>query len=84
MNESNMLDQWLAGKKRLSPEEVKALPEGSKVWIHKIYGRRGEHVLIQTTVTLVANLKYLMYRDDMGIAHYEHIRRMKRTAYTLD
>ena len=84
MNESSIFDQWLSGKKRLSPDEVKALPEGSKVWIHRIYGSRGEHVFVRATVTQVGKSKWLAYRDNMGLPDYEPIKHNDRVAYTLD
>ena len=54
-----MMPEWLSGKKILTAEEVKKLPVGANVYVHKIYGKRGEHLCGRYTVTQSENKKVL-------------------------
>lgn len=42
--------EWLSGKHVLTPDDVKALEAGSEVYIHRCYGRAGEHLKVKATV----------------------------------
>lgn len=80
----DIFDQWLAGKKRLTPAEVKAKEIGSCVWLHQCYGKRGEHLFVRATVAQSCKKKQLAYRDHDGNMIFKDIKSSPKIAYTED
>ena len=79
-----MMPEWLSGKKILTAEEVKKLPVGATVYVHKIYGKRGEHLCGRYTVTQSENKKVLTTLVWPGALQTMQIKDGKRVAFTAD
>lgn len=76
--------EWLSGKTILTAAQVKKLDPGAEVWIHKCYGRRGEHVYVKATVMQSGKKKVLRCYDYMGLPEYKPITDAENIAYTAD
>lgn len=77
-------EAWLAGKKVLTPAEVRKMEAGSSVWIHKCYGKRGEHVFVKATVIQYGKTRKLKYSDWRGNMIIGDIKTAENIAYTAD
>ena len=78
-----ILQQWLAGKKVIPAAEVRKMPVGSKVWIHKAYGKTGEHLYnVATIVKAGPRKKKLKYSNYQGLSEYVDIVDKENVAYT--
>ena len=78
----DIFDQWLKGKKRLTPEEVKKKAPGEYVFIHQCYGKRGEHVWVKAEIIQTGNKKQLSFRDWKGDKVIRDIKNNPKIAYT--
>lgn len=76
--------EWLSGKRVLTPDEVKKLEAGSEVYIHRCYGRAGEHLKVKATVIQSGRRKLLKYSDWRGLSITEPVKPAENIAYTLD
>ena len=76
--------EWLRGwGRKLSAEEVKKLPVGTQVVIHK-QDRHGEHVFQECKIIQYGKTKRLRYWDDWNGESYTYqIRDAENQAYTL-
>lgn len=79
-----ILTEWLAGETILSAAEVRKLEPGTRVWIHRCYGRRGEHVFVRAEVVVKDGRKKLRYYDSDYKSVYAEIRNNESIAYTED
>lgn len=79
-----VIKEWIRGKKRLTPEEVRAKTPGSYVWIHQCYGKLGEHLFINAKVVQNGSKKQLAYRDYKGNLIHKDIKSDPKIAYTED
>ncbi len=60
------LKEWMRGLKELTPEEVRGLPEGTKVRaIHA--DRHGEYAYLDCTVMKIQRARKLVFRDEWGV-----------------
>lgn len=76
--------EWLSGKTVLTAAEVRKLAPGSRVWIHRCYGRRGEHTYVRAEVVVKDGRKKLRYYDSDYTSVYAEIRNSESIAYTED
>ena len=76
--------EWLSGKTILTAAQVKKLDPGDHVWIHRCYGRRGEHVKVLAKVVQSGKKKMLQVRDYNGLPVLKEIRTAENIAYTAD
>ena len=75
--------EWLTGKNIILAAEVKKMPVGSKVWIHKAYGKTGEHMYnVATIVKAGPRKKKLKYSNYQGLSEYMDIVDKENVAYT--
>ena len=75
--------EWLTGKNIIPAAEVRKMPAGSKVWIHKAYGKTGEHMYnVATIVKAGPRKKKLKYSDYQGLSVYVDIVDKDSVAYT--
>lgn len=79
-----MMPEWLSGKKILTAEEVKKLPAGATVYVHKVYGQLGEHLCGRYTVTQSGKKKVLATRNWNGDLEIMQIKDGKKVAFTAD
>lgn len=79
-----MMPEWIRGKKILTAEEVKNLPVGATVYVHKVYGNLGEHLCARYTVTQSENKKVLTTWYWYGNRQTMQIKDGKRVAFTAD
>ena len=84
--EENMRDvtirDYIGRAKEITAEEVRKLPEGSKVIVHR-FDRQGCHCTEEMTVVQSYKKKILMSRDYYGIKHEISIRKeTDRFCYT--
>lgn len=80
----DIFDQWLKGKKRLTPEEVKQKAPGEFVFMHQCYGKVGEHVWVKAEIIQTRNKKQLSFRDWKGDKVVRDIKNNPKIAYTED
>lgn len=78
------LKEWYAGKKVVEPQDVKKLPVGTTVYIHRAYGRRGEHLTCAAQVIMLGKSRRLAAHDYRGVLIYEVIKTDGSRVYTLD
>lgn len=76
--------EWLAGKTILTAAEVRKLEPGTHVWIHRCYGKRGEHVFARGKVVVKDGKKMLKLYDADYMPVYREIRAADNIAYTAD
>lgn len=76
--------EWLTGKTVLTAAEVRKLEPGTRVWIHRCYGRQGEHVFVRAEVVVKDGRKKLRFYDTDYRSVYREIRNEESTAYTED
>ena len=75
--------EWLTGKKIIPAAEVRKMPVGSKVWIHKAYGKTGEHMYnVATIVKAGPRKKKLKYSNYQGLSEYIDIVDKENVVYT--
>lgn len=75
--------EWLTGKNIIPAAEVRKMPVGSKVWIHKAYGKTGEHMYnVATIVKAGPRKKKLKYSNYQGLSEYMDIVDKENVAYT--
>ena len=75
--------EWLRGwGRKLSAEEVKKLPVGTEVVLHRA-DRHGEHVALYCSLLYSGKNKKLAYRDGYGERQLLPIRDAENQAYTL-
>lgn len=79
-----IFNQWLAGHKILTAEEVKKMEPGQQIWMHQMYGREGEHMFAQMTIIQSGKKKVLKGRDWKGNSVFKDIKSGDRIAYTED
>ena len=78
-----IIPEWLTGKNIIPAAEVKKMPIGSKVWIHKAYGKTGEHMYnVATIVKAGPRKKKLKYSNYQGLSEYVDIVDKENVAYT--
>lgn len=78
-----IIPEWLTGKNIIPAAEVKKMPVGSKVWIHKAYGKTGEHMYnVATIVKAGPRKKKLKYSNYQGLSEYMDIVDKENVAYT--
>ena len=78
-----IIPEWLTGKNIIPAAEVKKMPVGSKVWIHKAYGKTGEHLYnVATIVKAGPRKKKLKYSNYQGLSEYADIVDKENVAYT--
>lgn len=78
-----IIPEWLTGKNIIPAAEVKKMPVGSKVWIHKAYGKTGEHMYnVATIVKAGPRKKKLKYSNYQGLSEYVDIVDKENVAYT--
>ena len=78
-----IIPEWLTGKQIIPAAEVKKMPVGSKVWIHKVYGKTGEHMYnVATIVKAGPRKKKLKYSNYQGLSEYVDIVDKENVAYT--
>lgn len=76
--------EWLTGKTVLTAAEVRKLEPGAHVWIHRCYGKRGEHVYVRAVIAVKDGKKMLKFYDADFLSVYEEIRKADNIAYTAD
>lgn len=74
--------EWLNPNEILSAADVRKMNPGDKVWIHQCYGRQGEHVYCQATITQYGKKKKLKIYDWRGMPIYKDIKEAENIAYT--
>ena len=78
-----IIPEWLIGKNIIPAAEVRKMPVGSKVWIHKAYGKTGEHMYnVATIVKAGPRKKKLKYSNYQGLSEYMDIVDNENVAYT--
>lgn len=82
----SIMDAWLAGKKRLTAKEVRKLPPGTSIWVHRCYGKNMEHVFGKMTVVIPwGKVRRLRGIDYNGNPYTEPIKPDgEKIGYTLD
>jgi hypothetical protein len=80
----DIFEEWLKGKKRLTPAEVRAKNVGDSVWIHQCYGKQGEHLFVKAEIVQTWSKKQLSYRDYKGDRVFKDIKSNPKIAYTED
>ena len=78
------LREWFTDKKVVEPQDVKKLPAGTKVYIHRAYGRRGDHTICAAQVVMLGKSRRLAVRDYRGDLRHEPIKTDGSRVYTLD
>lgn len=84
---NDALKAWLSGKTVLTTAEVRKMEPGSRVWIHRCYGKLGEHLFVRATVVQHGKSgkgRRLAYLDADGFSVYEPVRNTDKIAYTLN
>ena len=78
-----IIPEWLTGKNIIPAAEVRKMPVGSKVWIHKAYGKTGEHMYNMATIVQAGpRKKKLKYSNYLGLPEYADIVDKENVAYT--
>lgn len=78
------LKEWFVKKTVISAEKVKKLEPGTVVYVHRAYGKNGEHKYDRATVVQYGKSKKLRTEDAKGFQKIRAIRSTSEVVYTLD
>lgn len=76
--------EWLIRKQVITAEDIKKMDPGETVYIHRAFGRLGEHKVIRATVVKKGKRKALQYWDWRGLSACEYPKTAPNIAYTKD